>query len=222
MTLEEFRILAQGIQGITLAFGALLGGIWALFRVIQSNELEKAKLETEKIKQEFFEKQGVNISIDFKLGKPIGQYLPGFITVEVNYEGRESFQMYLGDFPMRIGLVTEHDANKRKHKLIANLEFFTASDAATPFERPISQVFLPNSKRTFSFYHLFQEEGIYLLSFVHDMPKSISKHIQQCAVDERSIQMVDSDRVNYSDSCYVQVVSSNKANSADAKSSAAD
>ena len=95
MTLEEFKILAQGIQGITLAFGALLGGIWALFRVIQSNELEKAKLETEKIKQEFYEKQGVNISIDFKLGKPIGQYLPGFITVEVNYEGRESFEMYL-------------------------------------------------------------------------------------------------------------------------------
>ena len=210
MTLKGFALLTGGIQSIALILGAILGGIWAFFRVIQSKELERAKLETEKVKQDFYERKGVNISIDFKLGKPIGQYLPGFIFIEIEFSGRNPFEMFLGDYPMRIGSFKEFGTDKQNYQLIAKHGAFSDNfEGKTPSTRTVSQLFLPNSKRTFSFYHLFKEEGIYLLSFVHDMPESFKEQSRKL-ICKRSKEILDINEPLYSENLYVQVTSPDK------------
>lgn len=51
MELTQFKDLAQAIQSIGIFLGAIIAGIWALYRVSSSKELKKTQIEVKDLEK---------------------------------------------------------------------------------------------------------------------------------------------------------------------------
>jgi hypothetical protein len=73
MNLTDFKDLAQGIQSLAVAAAVVAGGIWAIYRFWSLRELDKAKVELERLRKTMTERGTLNISVTARsLSRPNG------------------------------------------------------------------------------------------------------------------------------------------------------
>ena len=191
MDFEDFKNIAQGIQALGLFIAIICGGIWTVFKLISSKELDRARFEAQKLKKENSRKKGIEGLIKIDKGQRIeNNLIPIFIEVELENKSSETHTLDWNKWPIKIARVEINNSNGYSHYELEPITKLGAIDIKPEgdnyyFSAHTSLSLLPESKKVMRFLWNCPTIGIYLISLSAPLPESLVKYIHTSDVDKK-------------------------------------
>ena len=181
---EDFRNLAQGIQAVGFFVATIAGGIWAVFKLINSKELDKTRSEAILLKSQIERKKGLTGKMNCVIGRGLSNNLtPIFIDVVIENPSTETHTLDWEVFPLKIAKVDISDSDGYSDYTlspmtkISEIKIKAEGSNSAYGIRTSSTTLLPESKRNMKFLWNCPGDGIYLLCISAPRPKSITDYV---------------------------------------------
>ncbi|HAI97277.1 MAG: hypothetical protein CL866_06645 [Cycloclasticus sp.] len=190
MTPEDFKNISQGVQAIFIALAAGFGGLWAVFKLYSSKELDKSRAEAVKAKKEIELKQGLEGVIKVELGEASENgNVPVLVEVIIENKSSDTHTLDWDGYPLKIAKLDYDDDEisvNYRCTPISNLQYrsIAPTTAKAYWSAHTSTTLLPFSSHQMSFYWKCKAEGVYLISVTAPLPNSLAKYKEDSDLDK--------------------------------------
>ena len=191
MDYEDFKNLTQGIQAIFFSLAIIVGGMWTVFKLIRSKELDKSRSEALKLRREIERKKGLEGNIKISIGRQLeNNYIPVFIEVQIENKSTETHTLDWNKFPLKITEVEIVESNGLSNYVLNPITklpqiFILPHGDNFYYQENTSVTLLPEAKGLMKFLWNCPSEGIYFASISAPLPDSITKYLHQSDKENR-------------------------------------
>lgn len=189
MNLEDFKYLAQGIQAVAIAIAAISGGIWAIFKLYSSKELDKSRADALKAKREIELRQYLEGNFDIEIGEVLDNHsVPVLIEVVIENNSSEIHTLDWDGFPLKIAqLEFDHEKIGSKYKFtpVAHIKDSKINPLRSKsyWRNTTTSTLLPRSKYKMAFFWECKKAGVYLLCVSAPASSSMVKYLHENDTD---------------------------------------